>query len=167
MEELLGTSARLRVLSRALAANAQDADDLVQATYLRALENWSTLSKHMNMVGWLIRTMRNLNIDETRRASSSRTRPLVTEPARQQPEAIATWRLVDEEDIHRLVESLAPDFRAVWSLLHEEGLDQQQIAVRLGIPRATVATRMLRTRRTLRRLLERQLERQEPLEHSC
>jgi len=167
MSELLRAFARLKALSRALTSNAQDADDLVQATYLRALENWATVSKHPNVVGWLMRTMRNLRIDEARRPSASRTGGTIPEPGRQRPEPIPMWRMVDEADIHRLVPNLAPDFRTVWALLHEEGLDQRQIAVRLGIPRATVATRMWRTRRALRKLLEREIEQRAPIEHTC
>lgn len=146
----MGSLGTLRQLALKLTRNQADADDLLQATCLRALETASKLRDYSNLAGWLTRVMRNLQID----ASRSRARRMVPLTDRQvaacAPEGIAVWRQIDDDDLAELLPRLSPQLRAVWDLHHDGGLDQNAIATRLGIPRTTVATRLFRARLALR-----------------
>jgi RNA polymerase sigma-70 factor (ECF subfamily) len=156
LEVLMASLGSLRQLALKLTHSSADADDLLQATCLRAMETASRLRDHSNLAGWLSRVMRNLQIDQSR----SRARRTVPLTDRQivacAPEGIAMWRQIDDEEVARVLPRLSPQLRVVWEMHHVEGLDQNAIAARLAIPRTTVATRMFRARLALRRaLLER------------
>jgi RNA polymerase sigma-70 factor, ECF subfamily len=152
--QLIASLPRLTQLARSLTTRAADAEDLVQATCLRALERGPTLRQGANVVGWLARVMRNLHIDQARSPARRATAlPTDNELAGRLPERMPLWRQVADEDVERLVPSLSPQLQAVWQLHHRHGLDQSQIAARLRIPRATVATRVYRARAVLRERL--------------
>ena len=156
LDVLTATLGSLRQLALKLTRSPADADDLVQATCLRAMESASRLRDHSNLAGWLSRVMRNLQIDQSR-SRSRRTVPLTDRQiVACAPEGIAIWRQVDDDEVARLLPRLSPQLRVVWQMHQAEGLDQNAIAARLAIPRATVATRMFRARLALRTaLLER------------
>jgi RNA polymerase sigma-70 factor, ECF subfamily len=150
-EQLIASMSRLQQLARTLTRSPADAEDLLQATCLRALERGPELRDHANVGGWLARVMRNLLIDRAR----SPSRRAVALPANGElpadaPERIPLWRQVADEDLEQLLPTLSPQLRAVWTMHHHQGLDQNEIAARLRIPRATVATRVFRARAVLR-----------------
>ena len=68
--ELLTLLPRLRRFARALARDAADADDLVQAALERALKARDQWTPGTRLDSWMMRIMRNCWIDEMR----SRTR---------------------------------------------------------------------------------------------
>jgi RNA polymerase sigma-70 factor, ECF subfamily len=156
VDVLMASLANLRHLALKLTRSQSDADDLLQATCLRALESAARLRNHSNLTAWLGRVMRNLQIDLSR-SRSRRTVPLTDRVvAACAPEGIAMWRQVEDAEVELALPRLSPQLRAVWELHHADGLDQNRIAVRLGIPRTTVATRLFRARLALRTaLLER------------
>jgi RNA polymerase sigma-70 factor, ECF subfamily len=153
-EELIAALGRLSQLARTLTPNPADADDLLQATCLRALERGPALRTHASISGWLARVMRNLQIDLAR-SPARRTTPLPSEGelASEVPDPMPLWRQMDDGEVEQLVPGLSPQLRAVWQLHHGGGLDHKQIAARLRIPRATVATRVFRARAALREQL--------------
>jgi RNA polymerase sigma-70 factor, ECF subfamily len=152
LDALVASLGTLRQLALKLTRSQSDAEDLLQATCLRALESASRLRDHSNLGGWLVRVMRNLQIDASR--SSRPTLPLTDRHvAAFAPEGVALWRQVDDEEVERLLPGLSPQLRVVWELHHVDGLDQNEIAARLGIPRTTVATRVFRARLALRAAL--------------
>jgi RNA polymerase sigma-70 factor (ECF subfamily) len=153
LDVLVASLGTLRQLALKLTRSQSDADDLVQATCLRALESASRLRDHSNLAGWLVRLMRNLQIDASR-SRSRRSLPLTDRyVVAFAPEAVALWRQVDDEEVERQLPGLSPQLRVVWDLHHGDGLDQNDIAARLGIPRTTVATRLFRARLALRTAL--------------
>jgi RNA polymerase sigma-70 factor, ECF subfamily len=150
-EQLIASLDRLQHLARTLTRSAADAEDLLQATCLRALERGPGLRNHANVAGWLARVMRNLMIDKARSPARRATAlPASGDLPADVPDRIPLWRLVADEDVARLEPTLSPQLRAVWTLHHHQGLDQNEIAARLHIPRATVATRVFRARAALR-----------------
>jgi RNA polymerase sigma-70 factor, ECF subfamily len=152
-DDLVNALARLTTFARFLARTEDDADDLLQATCLRALERESSLASHDNIAAWLTRVMRNLHIDLAR-TPARRTDPVHDRvgPSPQDADPIPMWRLVDDEDLEQALPSLSLPLRRVWEL-QRCGLGQKQIAERLALPRATVATRIFRARVALRQRL--------------
>ena len=143
---------RLKLLARNLTRAPDQAADLVQATCVRALERARTLQHGYNVQAWLFRIMRNLHVDELRSSFFNAAR-LDDEPP-WRPEPVAAWRLVHDEQIERMVPHLPAHLRSVWQLVHEQQLDQSEIADRLGIQRATVASRIFRARSAMRQMLD-------------
>jgi len=141
-----------------LTGRPQDAEDLVQETYLRAWRSLHTYRPGTNPKAWLFRILHNAHIDRFR--ASSRTVPTVDElegqdPAfvvHETPETLVMSGLVDAE-IRRALMDIPEVFRACLILADLEGFSYQEIADILGIPRGTVMSRLFRGRRAMRRLL--------------
>ena len=141
-----------------LSGRPQDAEDLVQETYLRAWRSLHTYKPGTNPKAWLFRILHNAHIDRFR--ASSRTVQTVDEfegqdPAfvvHETPESLIMSGLMDAEVRQALME--IPDvFRACLILADLEGFSYQEIADILGIPRGTVMSRLFRGRRAMRRAL--------------
>jgi RNA polymerase sigma-70 factor, ECF subfamily len=141
-----------------LTGRPQDAEDLVQETYLRAWRSLHTYRPGTNPKAWLFRILHNAHIDRFR--ASSRTVPTVDElegqdPAfvvHETPETLVMSGLVDTE-VRKALMEIPEVFRACLILADLEGFSYQEIADILSIPRGTVMSRLFRGRRAMRRLL--------------
>jgi RNA polymerase sigma-70 factor (ECF subfamily) len=141
-----------------LTGRPQDAEDLVQETYLRAWRSLHTYRPGTNPKAWLFRILHNAHIDRFR--ASSRAVPTVDElegqdPAfvvHETPETLIMNGLMDAE-VRKALMEIPEVFRACLILADLEGFSYQEIADILGIPRGTVMSRLFRGRRAMRRLL--------------
>jgi RNA polymerase sigma-70 factor, ECF subfamily len=150
--------AMLRGLARRLCGNASDADDLVHDAYERALRAWGRYIDQGNLRGWLAAIINNVFLDRCRKLKRTpRSEPIEdVEVATQEPAAPPRWAEVSCAAVAAALADLGPEFRLVYEL-HSDGHSYDQIAAELGIARATVGTRLLRARRKLKEVLERQL----------
>lgn len=141
-----------------LTGRSQDAEDLVQETYLRAWRSLHTYRPGTNPKAWLFRILHNAHIDRFR--TSSRTVPTVDElegqdPAfvvHETPETLVMSGLMDAE-VREALMHIPEVFRACLILADLEGFSYQEIADILAIPRGTVMSRLFRGRRAMRRQL--------------
>jgi RNA polymerase sigma factor (sigma-70 family) len=148
-EQLLEALPRLRRFARTLTGNRQDGDDLMQNTVERALtRGWPT---GVEPLAWLFKVCKNLWIDELRsravRVKAAQTRELDEEPT------VSGEEVVNAELGLRAVESalaaLAPEQRAVLTLVAVEGLSYREAAEVLDTPIGTVMSRLARARAAL------------------
>ena len=72
-DDILGYIPALRAYSRALCRSVPDADDLVQETLLRAIENVHRYQPGTNMRAWLFTIMRNRFLTNCRKSARERT----------------------------------------------------------------------------------------------
>jgi len=138
-----------------LAKNRPDAADLMQATYLRALEK-----RHLFVQGsvtdlrnWLLKIMRNLHLDGVRRRASEVLVECVDERAAPDPVPLPSWKMLDERALWSAIRQLGPGLREVYRLVAIERLPYLTISRRLRISVTTVATRIHRARALLRQTL--------------
>src|SRR5918993_5146520 len=66
-EEALGLSDQVYRVARGLVGSREEAEDLVQETYIRAFRAWESFTPGTNLRAWLLRILTNLNIDRGRR----------------------------------------------------------------------------------------------------
>src|SRR5918996_5669830 len=66
-DEALALADQVYRVARGLAGSREDADELVQETYLRAFRSWQSFTPGTNLRAWLLRILTNLNIDRARR----------------------------------------------------------------------------------------------------
>jgi RNA polymerase sigma-70 factor, ECF subfamily len=144
-----------------LTRNRAHAEDLVQETYVCALEAVNRLRKDSNVKSWLFTILRNLWLNELRRHRSA---PSVVEL---DPDSVAAEDLGGSaSDAHQIlmskqnvdmmrsaIDQLPADYREVILLREFEELSYGEIAKVLRCPAGTVMSRLGRARARLRRLL--------------
>jgi RNA polymerase sigma-70 factor (ECF subfamily) len=141
-----------------LTGRPQDAEDLVQETFLRAWRSLHTYRAGTNPKAWLFRILHNAHIDRYR--ATTRAVPTVDEIEGQDPAFIVhetpeslVADAVMEAEVRDALMSLPEVFRTCVVLADLEGLSYQEIADTLGIPRGTVMSRLFRGRRAMRKAL--------------
>ena len=130
----------------------QDADDLMQQTFVRAFAKIGQFSGDSMFETWLYRLATNEALQHLRREKLRRTRELAVEPTIRQADHLEQ----DERAamLRNALDQIDPELRAIFTLKEESGLSYQEIAATLGIPEGTVGSRLNRARRELRKLLE-------------
>lgn len=147
----------------ALTRNPIEAEDLVQETYVRAIEAFERLKEDSNVRAWLFTILRNLWLNELRR---QRNGPQLIEADRENenhpvdslignmPNA---YEILESEEnakqVREAIDRLPPDFREILILREFEELSYQEIATVLECPAGTVMSRLGRARSRLRVLL--------------
>jgi RNA polymerase sigma-70 factor (ECF subfamily) len=139
--------------ARRLCGNASDAQDLVQDALERALAAVSAGEAPHNVRGWLTSIVYNLYIDRYRgRQRGPRVQSIEPDDPIASPTAVTdpAWMSITPEQLHAAVRELDEEFRVVYQMHALQGRSYIQIAEALGIPKATVGTRLVRARQRLR-----------------
>jgi RNA polymerase sigma-70 factor (ECF subfamily) len=141
-------------LARWLTGHDQDAEDIVQAAYLRAFRSFSSY-RGVNSRGWLMAIVRNTGLSwlQERRAHGATTAFDEKIHSAEAGEPGPQERLLSEDRnalVRRAVEQLPPDLREVIVLRELEGLSYKEIAAIIGVPMGTVMSRLSRARERLR-----------------
>ena len=138
------------------AATYKDAEDIVSEAFIRLIEHFERYEGRTDgqMKALLLRTCSNLCIDEYRRGKKIEFSALGDEedgPAFPENEPPAPEDLVLSEEavarLKRIVQSLEGKYREVLEMKILEDLPDADIAGELGIPKATMQTRLMRARR--------------------
>jgi len=154
--ELLTLLPRLRRFARALARDAADADDLIQAALERALRAHAQWAPGTRLDSWMMRIVRNCWIDEMR----SRVRRARTFVPEEEGALVGAdshrdiERKVEMNDVDRAMNRLTSDQREVIALVLVEGLAYREAADLLDIPIGTLTSRLTRGRQALAQMLE-------------
>ena len=127
-------------------SSVSDAEDAVQEVFLRLLAAPVSFRDAGHERAWLIRTTLQ-RASDIRRKAEQRNVPLedVTEPVA--PESPG-------EELRSAVRALPEMYGAVIHLHYYEGYSIKEIAKLLGLPAATVGTRLARGRERLRQMLK-------------
>jgi RNA polymerase sigma-70 factor (ECF subfamily) len=154
LEELYREHGRfLHRLAARLCRKNFDPDDLVQDVLERTLQHLDRLPPGVDHRAWMTRVMRNLFIDHVRRrAASPVAASLEVEPVAPPPEPREWWERLDADDIRAQLQQVPKELRGAFDLFALEGCSYDTIAARLGVPKATVGTRIWRARRKLKQL---------------
>ena len=127
--------------------NAEDAEDLVQETYLKAYRYYDKFEEGTNFKAWLFKIMKNTFINNYRKKQQAPTlsdfaeieesfENQVSEDAARQaknPEEELLENVLDE-DVQQALDKLPPDYRMVVLLADLEGFSYKEIAEILEVP---------------------------------
>lgn len=150
--------AALHATAMRLCGNTTDARDLVQDTFERGLRNLAKYKVGTDGRAWLFTILHHLFIDRCRSRTRERRADVSAEDmeeriAAPEAEAVPTWASISPEQLREALEKIPEEFRTVYRLHALEGRSYVEIAEALGIPKATVGTRLIRARRKLKELL--------------
>src|SRR5262245_27454912 len=147
----------LEQLALRLARNPDDASDLVQDTFERAVRGRSALKDERSARAWLMSILRNRYFDGRRRKRREVSVDLLPEAPPDDSDG-RPWQLLTGDEVRRAILDLPEPFREV-AILHDlEGLSHGAIAERTGVARRTIATRLFRAHRRLEIALRHLLE---------
>lgn len=135
-----------------LCGNRADAEDLLQRTFLSAIEGRARFDAGQRVLPWLcgivVNHARSLQRDRARR---QREGAGVADAVRDPAEVVADREL--QQRLQLLRNELVSPYREVLELHLEHGMNAKQIAERLGRPAGTVRTQLVRALELLRRRL--------------
>ena len=139
-----------------LTRNREEAEDLVQETYAKALKGFRTFSAGTNFRAWMFRILKNTFL--TSRAGLARYKmvSLSDEEGRMElpvaPETPESLFLTaaDRDTVRQAIEALPLHFQEVLLLCEVEKMSYEEIALVLSIPRGAVESRLHRAREQLR-----------------
>jgi RNA polymerase sigma-70 factor (ECF subfamily) len=154
-----------------LSRNADDAEDLVQETFLKALRGFDSFEPDTNFKAWIFRILRNTYLTSRTGLAAKRTVALEDElnesdesGSAQYPEAAVDrqtpetnlLQMADRTALRTAMETLPPPLLEVILLCDVEDMKYREIAIALEIPIGTVMSRIARARLALRTELETQ-----------
>jgi RNA polymerase sigma-70 factor, ECF subfamily len=150
--------ASLYNLAHWLTQNRDEAEDLVQETYLKALKGFASFEPGTNLRAWMYRILRNTFLTSRTGLSVKMTVPLDLDDASNLPEVSTTPESVllaraDQQAVQDALQQLPLPFREVILLCDLEEMSYQEIAEALAIPAGTVMSRLSRARKAMRELL--------------
>jgi RNA polymerase sigma-70 factor, ECF subfamily len=142
--------------ARWLAHNSNDAEDLVQETYLKALRCFATFQPGTNFRAWIFQILRNTflssrsKLDQRMTVGVDSEEDFPTLPATSAtPESLLIENL-DSDAVRYAIEQLPVIFREVILLCDVEDASYREIAEILSIPIGTVMSRLARARKAVR-----------------
>jgi RNA polymerase sigma-70 factor (ECF subfamily) len=145
-----------------MARNAEDAEDLVQETFLKGYRSYAQFTPGTNLKAWLFKILKNTFINEYRRKQAAPRKSDFAEiedafESQLAPEAAGQMKNPEEEalanafdeDVQRALDLLPADYRMAVLLADIEGFSYREIAEILEIPVGTVMSRLYRGRKLL------------------
>jgi len=157
-------------LARWLTRNDQDAQDVVQEAYLRALKFFGGFHGGESRA-WLLTIVRNTCFTWLRRNRGHELTIDLEEEIQSlespapNPETVLL-QSADEQRLKQALEELSAEFREVVILRELEGLSYKEIAEIAGVPIGTVMSRLARARKRLQQSLTAPLHQEVDLELS-
>ncbi len=147
-------------LIRRMLRNSDDVEDLVQETFVKAFKAIESFNHDYAFSTWLYKIASNHCIDFLRKRrlkTFSIDQPIETRDGEMRYElADESWTpdgdIQNREKLrilHKAIEELPEKYKRVIKLRHEEELDYQEIADKLGLPLGTVKAHLFRARALL------------------
>lgn len=152
-DDILGHIPALRAYARALCKSHADADDLVQETLLRAIENAHRYQPGTNMRAWLFTIMRNRFFTNCHKAARERTGTADCASLVPQVKADQEWHLQANE-LNTALAEMPAHYREAIILVGALGESYQDAARILDCDIGTIKSRVNRARTMLRKVLD-------------
>lgn len=148
-----------------LTYDEDDANDLVQETYMKAYRFANSYVEGTNAKAWLFKILKNAFINEYRKKAKQPNKvdyeEIVSYHDQEDVQLVGTLDLREEifqdmlgDEVTKAINTLPVDFRTVILLCDIEGFTYEEIAKIIDIPIGTVRSRLHRARQMLKELLE-------------
>ncbi|MBD3232626.1 MAG: sigma-70 family RNA polymerase sigma factor [candidate division Zixibacteria bacterium] len=154
----------LHIISK-IVRNYEEANDLVQETFIKAFSSLASYRSEYRFSTWLYKIAANNSIDFLRKKKMnlySIDRPIETKNGSVNLE-LPDYSHNPERDyrskikrnlIQEAIEALPPKYREVIELRHQEERSYEEIALKLDVPVGTVKARIFRARELLKKKLK-------------
>lgn len=155
-------SDRIYRLALKMVGNVQDAEDILQETFIKAFNNIDQFEGRSKISTWLYRIAANESLMLLRKRKGNTVQldmPLETDDGDLIPRQILDWCCLPEKElmssetqkhIRQAIKTLSDVNRAAFILRDVEGLSTQETAEALDISESAVKVRLMRARMQLR-----------------
>jgi RNA polymerase sigma-70 factor (ECF subfamily) len=150
--------------ARWLTHDREEAEDLVQETYSKALKGFPSFQQGTNFRAWIYRILRNTFLTSRTGLKSGMTVSLDSEQGEslepsttETPESLLIDRS-NQQMVQEAIEELPINFREIILLCDVEEMSYREIAETISIPIGTVMSRLARARNALRLGLVKRLQ---------
>jgi len=154
-EELISLQGKLRSYAYLLFPQREDAEDLIQETLLKALENRERYNENVNFKGWLYTIMHNIFINICK--SKKYCLFLSLSDSNVSEDMARAMEFADDEysfkEICQVIDELPENLRVVVSM-RMKGFKYLEIANRTGIPIGLVKSRIFYGKKRLKEMLD-------------
>ena len=157
-KNLLGMQENMMNFALMLTANREDAQDLMQDTTLKVLDNQEKFIDNVNFKGWVLTIMRNIFINNYHKIVRTQTvvdqgvelynLDIMNESGFDSPEG--SYQI---QEISKAIENLNKDLKIPFSM-YVSGYKYNEIAEKLGLPLGTVKSRIFFARQELQKTLK-------------
>lgn len=150
-KEILEMESSLNRYAYSLTSNRDDAKDLLQETFYKALYNQDKFNEDTNFKAWIYTIMKNTFINDYRR--KARSKSIFNEDVHEflvnnRPSAESPESDYGFKELTEMVNSLEPEYRVPFQM-HDQGYKYQEIADELGLHLGTVKSRIHFSRKKL------------------
>lgn len=157
-DDLIGVQDDLLRFAYKLTSDREEANDLLQETSLKALDNEEKYTSDTNFKGWMYTIMRNIFINNYRKVVRDQTFVDQTENLYhlnlpQNNSSETTEGNYDLKELHRIVNALPREYKVPFSM-HVAGFKYREIAEKLDLPIGTVKSRIYFIRQKLQQELK-------------
>lgn len=144
--------------ARWLSGDPDEARDLVQETFLKALRALGSFQEGTNFRAWMFRILRNTFLTsrtglERRMTDQEDERGMETTAVHLETPELSAVRQADVQLVQDAIAKLAPAFQEVLLLADIEEMKYQEVAEALSIPIGTVMSRLSRARKQVREFI--------------
>jgi len=158
VDELVALQSNMRNFALSLTYNREEAEDLLQDTTLKVLDNQEKFTDNINFKGWVITIMKNIFINNYRKIVRNQTVIDKTEDSHllnlpqnsgfESPES--SYAL---GEISSSIAAFADEYRIPFSM-HVQGFKYEEIAQTMNLPIGTVKSRIFLARKRLQEQLK-------------
>ena len=156
--QLTGFRSNLERFAISLTSNTEDAKDLLQDTYLKAISHRDKFAVDTNLRAWVFTIMKNTFINNYRKAVKTRTKfdnknDLNFLSVKKQSSDISPESVLSEGEITKKIKNLEDEYRIPFEL-HLSGYKYKEIAEKLDLKIGTVKSRIYFSRQKLMQSLK-------------
>jgi RNA polymerase sigma-70 factor (ECF subfamily) len=142
--------------------NSQDAEDILQETFIKAFRSLKGFDGRSSLSTWLYRIATNealMHLRKKRPDTISIDQPVETDEGEQEPRQIVDWCCIPEDELmtaesrvylDKAIDSLPETLKVVFLLRDIEELSTQEVSEVLGLSETAIKTRLSRARMRLR-----------------
>ncbi len=145
-----------------ITGNPEDAEDVLQETFLKAFENLRKFREDSRFYTWIVRIAVNEGLMKLRKRRSDKSMPIedaVNEEGEVTPREFADWKpnpeqLLAQAEVRDILQNAAralpPTYRTAFFLRDVDGLSTEETARALNLTVSAVKARLFRARLQLR-----------------
>jgi len=151
--KILGLKDRLQYFAYSLTANKEDADDLIQDTFLKAITNKDKFDPSTNLKAWVYTIMKNTFINKYRKETKvntiiDNTKDLYYLNNSNSADAATPDSDYNHGELVKVIDELQDDHRIPFQM-HFQGYKYKEIAETLNLSIGTVKSRIFFSRKKL------------------